>query len=183
MIPAGSVLLDTSVVINHFRGDPRITEALEGAAAIYLPTVALGELYYGAFRSAHREKHFEQVRRFLPAVTVLAVDSQTSEEYGRLRAELAQTGLLIPEKRYLDCRRSYTARITAGNSGPAFRKDSRPHACAVVTRNPSPTSPESAYSAPAPRSSGCRWARPAKPPSWPPPSSPLPPSRRARWSR
>lgn len=97
MNPAGSVLLDTSVIIDHFRGDPRITEALESAAAIYVPTIALGELYYGAFRSAYREKHLEQMRRFLPAVTVLGVDPQTSEQYGRLRAELAQAGVLIPE--------------------------------------------------------------------------------------
>jgi tRNA(fMet)-specific endonuclease VapC len=97
MNPAGSVLLDTSVIIDHFRGDPRINEALESAAAIYVATIALGELYYGAFRSAHCEKHLEQIRRFLPAATVLGVDAQTSEQYGRLRAELAQAGMLIPE--------------------------------------------------------------------------------------
>jgi tRNA(fMet)-specific endonuclease VapC len=98
MSPAGSsLLLDTSVVIDHFRGDPRIREVLENAVALYLPTVVLGELYYGAFRSAHREKHFEQVRLFLRAVVVLGTDAQTSEAYGRIRSELAQAGQPIPE--------------------------------------------------------------------------------------
>lgn len=98
MSPAGSgVLLDTSVVIDHFRGDARIREGLESAAALYLPAVVLGELYYGAFRSAFREKQLEQVRRFLQAVIVLRVDTETSEAYGRIRSELAQAGQLIPE--------------------------------------------------------------------------------------
>ena len=98
MSPAGSgVLLDTSVVIDHFRGDPGIGQALEKAAALYLSTVVLGELYYGAFRSVYRAKQVEQVRRFLPAVVVIGVDAQTSEAYGRIRSELAEAGRPIPE--------------------------------------------------------------------------------------
>lgn len=54
---------------------PRRREALESVAALYLPTVVLGELYYGAFRSAYREKQFEQVRRFLQAVIILGTDA------------------------------------------------------------------------------------------------------------
>ena len=57
----------------------------------------MGEPYYGACPSAYREKHLEQMRGFLPAVTVLRGVPQTSEQYGRLRAELAQAGVLIPE--------------------------------------------------------------------------------------
>ena len=52
MSPAGSgVLLDPSVIIDHFRGDLRVHEALANARVLYIPSVALGELYYGAFRS------------------------------------------------------------------------------------------------------------------------------------
>lgn len=59
MSPAGnSVLLDTSVVIDHFRGDPRIHQALESAAALYM------------------------MRRFLRAVLDIGADAQTSEQYG-----------------------------------------------------------------------------------------------------
>jgi predicted nucleic acid-binding protein len=48
MSPAGrGVLLDTSVVIDHFRGDPRIHYELESTAVLYIPTIVLGELYYG----------------------------------------------------------------------------------------------------------------------------------------
>jgi tRNA(fMet)-specific endonuclease VapC len=98
MNPAGNgVVLDTSLIIDHFRGNPRIHQSLESAAALYIPTIVLGELYYGAFRSAHREKQLEQMRRFLRAAVVVGTDAQTSERYGRIRAELAQAGLPIPE--------------------------------------------------------------------------------------
>ena len=94
---AGSgVLLDTSVVIDHFRGVLRLDQMLN-EGALYLPTVVLGELYYGAFRSAYREKQLEQVRRFLPAVVVLGTDAHTSEVYGGIRSELAGAGRPIPE--------------------------------------------------------------------------------------
>jgi tRNA(fMet)-specific endonuclease VapC len=98
MRPAGSgILLDTSIVIDHFRGDSRIHQALESAVALYLPTIVLGELYYGAFRSAHREKQIEQVRHFLRAAIVIGIDAKTSETYGHIRSELSQAGLPIPE--------------------------------------------------------------------------------------
>lgn len=98
MSPAGNgVLLDTSIVIDHFRGDPRIGQALETAAPLYLPTVVLGELYYGAFCSGYRHKKLEQVRRFLRAAIVIGTGAQTSEAYGRIRAELAEAGRPIPE--------------------------------------------------------------------------------------
>jgi predicted nucleic acid-binding protein len=48
MNAAGSVLLDTNVVVAHFRNDPDLTARLRSARAIYIPWVVLGELHYGA---------------------------------------------------------------------------------------------------------------------------------------
>jgi predicted nucleic acid-binding protein len=45
MNTAGSVLLDTNVVVAHFRNDPELTARLTTAPAIYLPWVVLGELH------------------------------------------------------------------------------------------------------------------------------------------
>jgi tRNA(fMet)-specific endonuclease VapC len=97
MIPSGNgLLLDTSVVIDHFRGDSRVSKVLESTTAIYMPTIVLGELYYGAFRSAQPEKHLAQLSRFLRVVAILGVDAQTSKQYGLVHAELAQAGAIIP---------------------------------------------------------------------------------------
>ena len=97
MHPAGSILLDTSVVIDHFRGNRRITEALETSSLLYLPAIAVGELFYGAFHSAFQERHLQQLSAFLQIVTVLEVDRSTGEYYGKIRAALAKEGQVIPE--------------------------------------------------------------------------------------
>jgi len=41
MNAAGSVLLDTNVVVAHFRNDPDLTARLRSAPAIYIPWVVL----------------------------------------------------------------------------------------------------------------------------------------------
>ena len=65
MSPAGSVLLDTNVVVAHSRNDPDVTARLRIAPAIYLPWVVLGELHYGALRAQRREAQLALIREFV----------------------------------------------------------------------------------------------------------------------
>jgi len=50
--PGKSVLLDTSVVVRHFRDGNALVSHLSAFEELYLPQAALAELYAGAFRSA-----------------------------------------------------------------------------------------------------------------------------------
>jgi len=95
--PGKSVLLDTSVVIRHFREGNALASHLAAFEELYLPQPALAELYAGAFRSARPEKNLEQIERFLEAVDVLLPDESTPELYGRISAQLAQAGTPIPQ--------------------------------------------------------------------------------------
>jgi predicted nucleic acid-binding protein len=52
-------VLDSSVVIRHFREGGAISERLESFEALYLPSVALGELNSGAERSARPLRNFD----------------------------------------------------------------------------------------------------------------------------
>jgi len=97
MNPAGSVLLDTNIVVAHFRNDPSATTHLKAASAIYLPWIALGELHYGALRAQRREAQMALIREFLQVAILLLPDQSTSERYGHLKAELADAGRLIPD--------------------------------------------------------------------------------------
>jgi tRNA(fMet)-specific endonuclease VapC len=97
MNPAGSVLLDTNIVVAHFRNDPGVTAHLQTAPVIYLPLVALGELQYGALRSRQREAQLALIREFLQTAILLLPDQGTSERYGQVKAELADAGKLIPD--------------------------------------------------------------------------------------
>lgn len=85
MNTAGSVLLDTNVVIAHLRNDPDLTARLRAAPAIYLPWVALGELHYGALRAQRREVQLALIRDFLQTAVVLLPDRNTSERYGEAK--------------------------------------------------------------------------------------------------
>jgi tRNA(fMet)-specific endonuclease VapC len=97
MNATGSVLVDTSVVVAHFRGDPGLAPHLGGTAALYVPWVVLGELHYGAHRARRREEGLALIREFLQIGVVLLPDERTAELYGQIKAELAQAGTPIPD--------------------------------------------------------------------------------------
>jgi tRNA(fMet)-specific endonuclease VapC len=93
----GNVLLDTTIVVAHWRGDAALTTNLQQANALYLPLTALGELYYGAYRSRNPAKGLAQIREFLTAVIVLHPGETTADNYGQIKAALAQAGTPIPQ--------------------------------------------------------------------------------------
>jgi len=97
MNTAGSVLLDTNVVVAHFQNDPDLTARLRATPAIYIPWVVLGELHYGALRAERRAAQLALMRDFLQTATLLLPDRSTSERYGQVKAELAGIGRLIPD--------------------------------------------------------------------------------------
>lgn len=90
------LLLDTSVIIRHFRRASSVTAQMDAAEALYLPAVVLGELYYGAFHGRQREKELRWIEELLPAVTVLGITAKTAECFGQISAELALAGTPIP---------------------------------------------------------------------------------------
>ena len=96
MHPKG-VLLDTSVVIRHFRDSKAIITNLLEYEEICIPYVALAELYAGAYRSSRPEWHLGQISRFQEAVDLILPDDHTSEIYGRISAQLMHAGTPIPQ--------------------------------------------------------------------------------------
>jgi tRNA(fMet)-specific endonuclease VapC len=91
------VLLDTNIVSAHFRGDPIVTPRLQASHAIYLPSIVLGELHFGAHRSPNPDRNLERIERFVAAVMLLSVDAATAALYGQLKAELMTAGQIIPD--------------------------------------------------------------------------------------
>jgi tRNA(fMet)-specific endonuclease VapC len=94
---SGKLLLDSSIVIAHFRQDDEVSLKLLDATALYLGAVALGELEYGARKSANPDRKLAQLRAFLPWVTILPVSEQTAEHYGQIQVQLALAGTPIPQ--------------------------------------------------------------------------------------
>ena len=49
----GKYLLDTNIVIAILAGETNVLERLVESDEVFVPVVVLGELYYGARKSAH----------------------------------------------------------------------------------------------------------------------------------
>ncbi len=60
-----NLLLDTSAVIELFKGNPLVASRLEKETTITVPSIVLGELYFGVYRSSNPVKHMQQVKQLL----------------------------------------------------------------------------------------------------------------------
>ncbi len=90
-------LLDTSIVVSHFRGIGQASARLQKFSGLFLPHTALGELYAGAYRSARPQKNLQQIEQFKAGVTILVPDDETARTFGRITAQLAANGTPIPQ--------------------------------------------------------------------------------------
>ena len=55
----GRFLLDTNIVIALFRGDPAIDSKIANAMEVFVPSIVLGELYFGAANSQHAAENID----------------------------------------------------------------------------------------------------------------------------
>ena len=94
---SGRCLLDTNIVIDLFAGLPGVRDGLREAEEVFVPCIVLGELYYGAQRSAHVEENVARIDEFAGRNAVLACDAETARRYGELKNGLREKGRPIPE--------------------------------------------------------------------------------------
>jgi tRNA(fMet)-specific endonuclease VapC len=91
-------LLDTNTCVEYLNGrSRRVMEAFERRmpADIAVCSIVKAELYYGALRSANPQAALAKLEAFLEPYSSLPCDDGCAEEYGRIRARLAQLGSLI----------------------------------------------------------------------------------------
>ena len=94
---SGSVLLDTNIIIGILAKDEAILSRLAETEAVFLPSIALGELYFGAFKSAHPNDNAERIDRLADSTAILYCDGTTALHYGRIKTSLRAKGRPIPE--------------------------------------------------------------------------------------
>jgi tRNA(fMet)-specific endonuclease VapC len=93
----GRFLLDTNIVIALIAKDSSVERGLASAEKVYVPSLVLGELYFGARASAQKDRNLARIDEFAAANAVLVPDVATAREYGILKAALRAKGRLIPE--------------------------------------------------------------------------------------
>ncbi len=93
----GRFLLDTNVVIAFFTGEAKVRNRLAKAEEIFLPSVAVGELYYGARKSGNPDENVGRIDELVRTNVVLACDSETARQYGEVKNVLRIKGRPLPE--------------------------------------------------------------------------------------
>ena len=98
MSATGSVLLDTSIIIDYLRKrDWELVRQLESAGELFLPLVALGELLFGAHKSKQKERTLDDVANFVQVCTIVEPDEVTADLYGQIKASLDSRRTPIPQ--------------------------------------------------------------------------------------
>jgi tRNA(fMet)-specific endonuclease VapC len=84
-------LLDTNAIIAMMNGKPEIAPILK-EAIIYLPIIAIGELYFGAQNSGRVEENLQKVEETRNRYKVLYCDDTTARLFGLTSAQLSTKG-------------------------------------------------------------------------------------------
>ena len=91
-------LIDTDWVIEHFRQVERVTRRLDELVpeGLALSIVSLAELYEGVYYSRDPLQSEASLREFLsPELTILGIDEETCQIFGKERGRLRQEGRSI----------------------------------------------------------------------------------------
>ena len=90
-------LLDTNIITAWLKGEKPIADKIDNAKEIYIPIIAIGELYYGALYSTRIEKNISDIKRITSYYNVLLIDEAVTLIYGNIKAALRKKGKPIPE--------------------------------------------------------------------------------------
>ena len=93
----GKYLLDTNIIIALFAGDDAVRKHIEKAKQVYIPSIAIGELFYGAYKSSQRDRNIARVLEFAYSSTILYPDVSSARKYGEFKYFLKEKGRPVPE--------------------------------------------------------------------------------------
>ncbi len=94
---SGRYLIDTNIVLALFEGDEAIIDRIEIVDEVFVPSLVIGELYYGALKSGRPRENMARVTEFAQASAILVCDAETGRWYGIIKDLLRQKNALLPE--------------------------------------------------------------------------------------
>lgn len=118
----GKFLLDTNILIGFFGHDEAITAQIKTAQEILIPSIVIGELYYGAFNSQRKKENVEKIDTFQNKVPIISCDQSTAKFYGQIKAQLKSKGTPIPENDIWVAALSFQHQITLVSRDAHFTK-------------------------------------------------------------
>lgn len=90
-------LVDTKVIIRFFKGETELFSLFDDMENLYISSITVGELMYGAELSKKSDFNRENYFCFCQQMKVLYPDLEMAKSYGIIKASLKSKGKPIPE--------------------------------------------------------------------------------------
>ena len=92
-------IFDTDICIYWLKGNDRIEKKIiqAGFANIFITVITECELFYGAFKSAKKEKNLSVIKELKNKIQTLHTTEGVSYIYGNLKSELESKGQTIDD--------------------------------------------------------------------------------------
>src|SRR5260221_6413592 len=90
------MILDTNALSAWADGQPEVRTVLLAAPRLIVPTVVLGEYWFGILQSRHRARYEQWLDETLPTVELAVIGNVTARTYAQVRVQLKQRGTPIP---------------------------------------------------------------------------------------
>ena len=91
-------LLDTDTCIGLLKGDDAVVASWRACMEqCALPSMVVGELYYGAFKSTIRDKELERVDRFVDIFPEVKPSKRSMRRFGEIKASLKRKGVRLAD--------------------------------------------------------------------------------------
>lgn len=90
-------LIDTNVIIRFFKGETELFSLFDDLENLYISSISVGELMYGAELSTKKVFNRDNYFCFCEQMKVLYPDLEISKNYGKVKASLKAKGKPIPE--------------------------------------------------------------------------------------
>jgi len=91
------MILDTNALSAWAEGIAGIADPLRSADRLFVPSIVLGEYFFGIRQSRHRARYEYWLNQCLPETEVATINVDTASAYAEIRLELKQSGSPIPQ--------------------------------------------------------------------------------------
>jgi tRNA(fMet)-specific endonuclease VapC len=93
----GRFLLDTNIVIALFADEAIVKDNLAQANEVFIPSIVIGELCFGARKSGRIGANLARVDELVAGSIILVCDAETARQYGEVKNKLRLKGRPLPE--------------------------------------------------------------------------------------
>ena len=90
------MIIDTNALSAWAEGVEAVEAALRDARRLVVPSIVLGEYYFGIRQSSRRRRYEDWLGRYVPVANIAAATHATAAVYADIRLELKRAGNPIP---------------------------------------------------------------------------------------